>query len=89
MNETQAPVLAPDGRETVEGVIQTTKYAPSNFGGEWKMTVRLTSGARVYVTIPKGCHGVVGRTVKIVATFKRSERDPSFAVGSRPKLVTS
>jgi hypothetical protein len=92
---------APCGRATVEGKILMVKnYGGNGFGFNevaWKMLVLLTTGAKVFVSVPAGLCNEVGsqlmelreKQVKLTATFKPKDGDPTFAYGKRPiaKLV--
>jgi hypothetical protein len=45
-------VTAPTGRVTVEGKVISVKLHEGAYGSQWKMVVVLTSGAKVYSTVP-------------------------------------
>lgn len=77
---------APEGRVTVEGTVISTRHVEDDFGGCWKMLVELSTRARVWCSVPGGCAGRPGETVKFTATFTRSDKDEFFSFGSRPKL---
>jgi hypothetical protein len=85
-----AGVTAPTGRATVEGRILSVKTYDSLYGPQWKMLVALTSGAKVFVTVPSSVLRAVrdprdlrSKGVRLTATFSPSE-DRTFAYGSRP-----
>lgn len=80
---------APEGRVEVEGVLLGTKVVEGDFGTTVKWLVRLTTpeyaANKVWVTSMGGADR--GDTVRFRATFTRSDRDPHFAFGSRPKAL--
>ena len=95
-------VTAPEGRLTVEGKIMTIKSVANGFGGATKMLIELPTGAKAWLTLPSELRGIVienwsdeslrsvlvGKTISVTATFKRSDTDPTFAFGSRPNPAT-
>lgn len=81
---------APEGRVEVEGVVIGQKVVETNFGSTAKWLIRLTTPGyaanKVWVSaFGGGCER--GDTVRFRATFTRSDRDPHFAFGSRPKAL--
>lgn len=80
---------APSGRVMVEGKIMSAKNYDAQFGGvRWKMLVLLTTGAKVFASIPSNLDGnpseLRGKCVRFTAKFFPKEGDPYFAYGSRP-----
>jgi hypothetical protein len=82
---------APEGRAEVEGEVIRVKEHESVFGTSLKMTVQLDDGNKVWLTIPSGVRDgvynaldLVGKRVRVKATFTRSDRDEHFAFGKRP-----
>ena len=91
--EKEAAADAPEGKHTVEGVVVSDKWQPSDFGDQHKMTVKLDDGSAVYVTVPKAIEAAYqsdpdarlkGQRVKFTATFTRSDKDSKFSFGKRP-----
>jgi hypothetical protein len=80
-------VDAPTGRVDVAGVILGLKWQTSDFGEQLKMTVKLDTGARVWVSAPGKYSLEVGDTVQFRATFEPSKDDKSFAFGTRPYMI--
>jgi hypothetical protein len=78
---------APEGRQTVTGVILSTKQVEGGYGWTLKMLVKLENGSRVWLTVPAKAAADKGDTITVTATFTVSKDDKSFAFGSRPSLV--
>lgn len=95
-----AGIRAPEGRQTVNGVIKSIKWVESDFGGAYKTLVELDNGTRVYGTLPsdqqessQNINGTwvtnqaqVGDKVEITATFEVSQKDTLFGFYKRPKF---
>ena len=77
---------APSGRVQVSGTVLSIKEQESDFGITFKMLVKLTNNAKVWVTAPSGVER--GDIVTFKATFEVSKDDKSFAFGKRPHLVS-
>ncbi len=81
---------APEGRVEVEGVVIGQKVVETDFGSTAKWLIRLTTpefaANKVWVSAFGG-GAERGDTVRFRATFTRSDRDPHFAFGSRPKAL--
>jgi hypothetical protein len=75
---------APEGRVTVTGKVVKTEEKFNNYGSYFVMTVLLDDGARVFGTIPRAIDPERGDRVEFVGTFKRSDRDETFAFFSYP-----
>jgi len=77
---------APVGRMVVSGEVVSTKEQQSDFGTVWKWLVKLDDGNKVWSSIPSDIEGDTNPRAKVTfkATFKRSDKDPHFAFGSRP-----
>ncbi len=81
----KVPLVA--GRQVLEGVMLSFKWVSSAFGPDvMKMIVRLTTGSKVYVTVPAGITFVEGGTIKFKATVEVSPNDPCFGFATRPSL---
>jgi hypothetical protein len=78
---------APSGRTEVTGTVLSMKEHENAFGFTMKMTLKLTNGARVWVTAPGSESLEKGDVVTLRATWTPSKDDKSFAFGSRPHLV--
>jgi len=78
---------APEGRQTVTGVVLTTKGQESDFGFVLKMLLKLANNSKVWLTVPAGADVKRGDVVTVKATFEVSRDDKSFAFGKRPYLV--
>lgn len=78
---------APEGRQTVEGAIISTKVIEGEYGTQIKMLVQLLDGNKVWCTVPSALDSVAcGLAVRFTATFTRSTTDVHFAFAKRPKL---
>lgn len=82
-------VDAPEGRITFEGVVVSRKWRDSDFGGTFKLVIKVDDPERggvwlVYVSEPSKIATERGDIVNLTATLTRSDRDRSFAFGSRP-----
>ena len=78
---------APSGRQTVTGLVLTTREQESDFGIVVKMLMKLGNNSRVWLTCPSSSQIDRGDTVTIRATFTPKADDPSFAFGSRPQTI--
>jgi hypothetical protein len=78
----------PEGRQTVSGVILSVKEKLTGYGPKLKMLVELPTGAKVYVSVPRGYSAVKGASVCFTATFTQSSADPTFSFGNRPEITT-
>ncbi len=76
---------APEGRVEVEGEVIKLSVVEHDFGVTDKMTVA-AEGFAVYVSVPTSIISEVeiGTRVKFTATLTQSDREASFAFGSRP-----
>lgn len=95
-----AGLRAPEGRQTISGVIKSIKWIDSDFGGSFKTLVELDNGTRVYGTLPSDqqessqhingawvtYQAEVGDKVEITATFEVSQKDILFGFFKRPKF---
>jgi len=89
-------VAAPEGTVTFTGMVATIRSQPGYMGrGELKMLVIAEAAVgggefRVWCTVPRrGEPFGEGDWITLTAELRRSERDPSFAFGKRPRLVAS
>ncbi len=78
---------APVGRQTVTGMVLSTKVVEGGFGTTKKMLVKLLNNSRVWVSVPGGSGVERNDTVTFMATFEASKDDKSFSFGKRPVLV--
>lgn len=87
---TATPAAA--GRQTVEGKIISVKNMDAAFGGfRWKMLVRLTTGSKVWCSIPSNLvretanpQELREKCIRFSVTLTPKPEDPLFAWGSRP-----
>jgi hypothetical protein len=83
---------APTGRQEFTGVVVSRKEKEVEAGYDfiyvWKLVVKVTEADGrvwlVYVSEPSKIETKIGDIVTMRATLKRSDRDESFAFGSRP-----
>src|SRR6266536_2458522 len=87
-------VPAPEGTVTFTGMVATIRSHPGYMGrAELKMLVIAEAADshdefRVWCTVPRpGEPFGEGDRITLTAELRRSERDPSFAFGKRPRLV--
>ncbi len=87
-------VKGPVGRLEVSGKVLSVQLRDSQWGSSLKWLVELTTGAKVWSTVPATAAGgsdwklLKGKTVKFTATFEQSEDDALFSFGSRPTKVS-
>ena len=83
---TELRIPAPEGRNTVEGIVVSKKWSDTAFVPCYKMVVKDPRGFAVWLTVPNIIEEdvEVGDVVKFDAKLARSDRDESFAFGSRP-----
>lgn len=82
--ETKVP--APVGRVTFEGVVVSRKWKDSDYGGGFKITVKVTEPNGVWlawVSEPSSIETERGDLIKLTATLTRSD-NAHFAFGKRP-----
>jgi hypothetical protein len=85
---------APTGRVTVQGEIVYTRVEENQFGISRKMMMLLTTGAKVWLSIPSDFgseNELKGRKAEVTATFTPKQGDQFFAFGKRPskaRLIT-
>ena len=73
-----------EGRQEIEGTIQSVKLVENDFGSAYKAVIVLDSGLKVYGTVPGNALGDAGDKVKFVGTVTPSDRDPLFGFYKRP-----
>jgi hypothetical protein len=89
-----------EGRYEITGTIVSTKYVENDFGGQWKMLVKLEDGNKVYGSIPSALLGIMvaehtyvnvekGDTVTFTATVERSKDDDHFGFYKRPSKASA
>lgn len=79
-------IPAPEGRTTTQGIVVSKKWTENAFVACYKMVVKDPRGYAVWLTVPRSLEDdvEVGDVVKFDAKLTRSDRDESFAFGSRP-----
>jgi len=77
---------APEGRTRVRGQVVSIKEYESDWGINYKATVKC-DGYAVWLTVPAGADFEKGDVIEVTATLTRSDRDKSFAFGKRPTKV--
>jgi len=79
-----------EGRYALAGEVLSVKFQDGYYGEQVKMLVELGDGNRVWGTVPRAIlpafdiDALKGRTVKLTATVKRSDKDEHFGYFSRP-----
>lgn len=81
-----APVA--EGRVEVSGEVLTFKTQESMYGLTTKMLVRLSDLNKIWVTMPSAYDLHKGDKLTMKVTLTRSDKDPHFAFGSRPKILS-
>jgi hypothetical protein len=76
---------APEGRVEVKGRILSIKHQDNQWGGCFKMLVKLENNSKVWLTAPDGVD--TQDIIEFKATFERSRDDESFGFGKRPHLI--
>ena len=87
----EVKVPAPSGRQEFSGVVVSRKWKDSDYGGAYKLTVKVeTTGGifLVWVSEPSKVETSRGDIVSLKATLTPSDRDPAFAFGKRPSNLT-
>jgi hypothetical protein len=86
--EAEVTVPAELGRQVIDGEVVGRKYWESDFGGAYKVTVKVTTPQgvyRVWGSEPSKVPFHVGDKVRFVATVERSKKgDDSFGIFKRP-----
>lgn len=89
-------VAHPVGRVTFDGVVIKRTWKDSDYGGGFKIIVKVTEGQNangedrvwlVWVSEPAAIETTFGDTVRLTATLKTSNK-PYWAWGSRPSAAT-
>lgn len=85
----EVKVEAPEGRIEIEGVVIKKAFYDSEYGGAYKITLKVEDLARggiwlCFVTEPSKVTTERGDIVRLTANFTRSDRDACFAFGKRP-----
>lgn len=76
---------APTGRVKITGVAVSFKDFESQYGMTTKVLIDCEGGWRLFVTLPRNLfHLDVGGRCSMTVTVEPSEKDPTFAYGSRP-----
>lgn len=87
----EVKVPAPEGTVTIHGTVVSVKAHESYYGFTTKMTIKVKTDAGVFLvwmTKPAGLNATINSNVVVTATLTRSDRDPSFAFGKRPRAAT-
>jgi hypothetical protein len=75
----------PTGRVQLQGVVLgEPKFHDNDFGGAFKITVKLANGSRVWGSVPSAIEVHKGDEIAFTATVASSEDDPSFGFYKRP-----
>lgn len=83
----EVKVPAPEGRIKFSGVVIKREWRESEFGGAFKLVVKVTETDGVWLcwlSEPSKASCERGDVIEITATLSRSDRDESFAFGKRP-----
>jgi hypothetical protein len=75
------------GRQAIEGTVVSRKLKQGDYGSYVKLVIvcgPIDARFAVYVTEPKSITCNRGDIVRVTVTLKRSDRDESFAFGSKP-----
>lgn len=79
-----AGVEVPNGKQTVEGTVVSTKWQDNDFGSTLKMLVVTDEGWKVFGTVPSSIEVEKGTRVRFNATVSQSNNDPLFGFFKRP-----
>ncbi len=85
-------VNAPEGRIQITGEVLTVKFQDSDYGGSWKMLVKVTGQGeheawKIWTTVPSALDVERGDSITIKVTVTPKADDPTFAIGKRPTPV--
>lgn len=87
----EVKVPAPEGQVTVRGVVVSVKSHDGYYSTTTKLTVKVQAEGGVFlvwVTSPAALGRVErGDAVEFIASLTRSDRDPAFAFGKRPRAA--
>ena len=76
-----------EGKITIEGTIISVKVKETDWGSSLKMIVLDERGFKVWGSVPRALETPeTGDHVKLIATVRRSDTDPTFGFYSRPLL---
>jgi hypothetical protein len=76
-----------EGRREITGTVLGTKVVESEYGTTVKLLVRLSCLNKVWMSRPAGFAGGRGDSITCKVTIQRSNDDPHFGFGSRPKMA--
>lgn len=83
-----------EGRRLISGEIISAKWKATRFGTQPKMLLREESGNKVWGTIPaslvpddEDVRSLIGETVTLTGTVRRSDDDQHFGFFSRPQFA--
>jgi hypothetical protein len=85
--DSEVHAQAPEGRLQIEGTVVSRKARDTDWGLVYKLTIKVDTGDGVWlawVSEPSRLDTKVGDTVRLTATFARSDTDEHFAFGKRP-----
>lgn len=80
-------VAAPEGKQTIRGIIMSKKIHESQFGSCLKMTVKILTSEGSWLawgTVPSSIEAQIGATVEFTANLTRSNDKPHFAFFKHP-----
>lgn len=80
--EETAPVI--EGRIVVTGMVLSTKWQDSDFGGSLKMLVKDDRNFKVWGSVPSSATVYKGDRIVFTATVEKSDKDESFGFFKRP-----
>lgn len=85
-------VAAPEGRVQVTGEVLAVKFQDSDFGGSWKMLVKVAGQGeheawKLWVTVPSALDVERGDSITIKVTVTPKAGEESFAYGKRPTVA--
>lgn len=89
--DAEVKVPAPSGRVTFSGVVVSRKFKDSDYGGAFKLTVKVSTPEGVWLvwlTEPSSIETERGDIVQMTATLTPSDNDSSFAFGKRPSKAS-
>jgi hypothetical protein len=75
-----------EGRQSVTGVVASTREDQTDFGPAWKMLLALADGRKLWSSIPGSINysELKGKTVTMMIAVTPSKDDPTFGFGKRP-----
>lgn len=91
-DEAKVPAVTGKGL-SIRGEVVSVKWHDNNFGGGYKMTVKIATAVGVYLlwgSVPSGMgvNDLKGQQVVFTADVEQSDRDASFAFFKRPRQAS-